>query len=147
VATLVPIASSAPPVPDGIDGPNIERWREIWSSAPWLSVTLDSEAVREYLECIVERDEMRGSITELGMVQEEPIVSTRGQVVGHRQVHHPLLAHLRRLEARIDQARERLGLSPGSRARLGLVEIELRERAGRLTNPKTAWRKPEERTK
>lgn len=143
VVTILPTSSpNAPAVPDDLTGPSVDLWHEIWSSAPWLSPILDRQGVHEYVQAVTERDEMRATIAKDGLVATEPIVSPRGDVVGTRIVEHPLLQHQRRLEARIDGHRERLGLSAGSRARLGLVAMEMQERARRLGNPKVNWKRP-----
>jgi len=137
----LPPPAELPPVPVGLDERGVELWASVWTCAPWLSVDLDAAAVQLYCEQLAERNVLRASLAEHGATLVEPIVAPTGRVVGERLVAHPLLAPLRSLERAIDVTRERLGLSPGSRVRLGLAEAELAARAKSLRDAKLQWRK------
>jgi hypothetical protein len=56
-------------------------------------------------------------------VLAEPIVSPKGDVVGERRYAHPLLAELHRRDGTIGLLRDRLGLTPMARARLGQAVV------------------------
>jgi hypothetical protein len=83
-------------------------------------------------ETLDERERWREALDQLGPLQTEPIVTPVGAVVGERTVLNPAEAALRRCERQIDTLRTALGLTPASRARLGLQHLAVVERAERI---------------
>lgn len=85
-----------------------------------LLAPVDEMAVVRFCELVDERERVRREIRD-HLTITEPIVSPRGDVVGERIVAHPLLRELRAIDKALDAGQAALGLTPASRARLGLA--------------------------
>lgn len=113
-----------PVVPDGLGGAGEAAWREAWS-CEW-ALTSDARAI-EHLARL--EDERAALLDEIGsdLLLEKVLVSPRGDVVGSERYANPLLRELRRLDSPIQTLRDRLGLSPMARARLGQAVVAIRK--------------------
>jgi len=137
------VRSSVPPVPTGLGKSGAVLWTTVWQASPWLNADLDALSVRQLAEAVEERDSYRAALAAHGALIEEPIVSPTGKVVGTRFVLNPAEAALRRIDKRISDLAESLGMSPHSRARLGLKALEATARADRILASRN---KPKETT-
>jgi hypothetical protein len=75
--------------------------------------------------------ELRAAVDRLGVVLEEPIVTPRGDIAGTRVCVNPAVAALARLSTPLRDLRGLLGMTPMSRARLGIGLLELQEAGDR----------------
>lgn len=125
VLTVVPSRpSTVPEVPEGLGGAGRSAWMEAWS-CEW-ALTSDARSI-EHLARL--EDERVALLETVGadLLLVKVIVSPKGDVVGEEQYANPLLRELRRLDAPIQTLRDRLGLSPMARARLGQAVVQLRK--------------------
>ncbi|MHB8330426.1 MAG: P27 family phage terminase small subunit [Acidimicrobiales bacterium] len=121
---------AVPPVPADLGVSGVALWRTIWAGASWLSV-LDEPAVERFVRLHGERTTY-AEIVAAVPVQEVPIVTPTGAVVGARLEPNPAEAALRRADKAIDSLSAALGLTPASRARLAVAQVEIESRAERL---------------
>jgi len=113
-------ARRAPRAPSGLGADGRKAWTAVMSHAPLLLAALDVVAVERFCRLVDERAALAAEL-ERGYVLEEPLVSPKGEVVGHRLVANPALGELRALDKALDALCDRLGLVPAARARLGLT--------------------------
>lgn len=114
--------NTAPPVPpEGLGPIGATVWRDLWQGLPILAPQLDATTVLRY--CLASEDAVRAreAIDTHGLVISEVVGDARGGALGHRLVINPAEAALRRCDKVLLELGDRLGLSPASRARLGLV--------------------------
>jgi hypothetical protein len=123
--------SSSPPIgdpPEGLRLAGFELWVTVADSAPWLTA-LD----RPTLEALARLEDdaaiYRVALDRDGPIQREPVVTTKGQVVGERLVDHPASKALRRIEASASVLRKQLSIPVVDRTRLGLSVLSLRKKA------------------
>jgi P27 family predicted phage terminase small subunit len=97
-------------------------WTDVWDrfGGSVLDPQLDHLTVRRLCELADLRAVAHAVLLKTPLL-EEPIVSPSGAVVGNRVVANPLSAVMRAYDKEIDQLSDRIGASPGARARLGLV--------------------------
>jgi P27 family predicted phage terminase small subunit len=88
---------------------------------PVLQPTLDRHIVTRYCEAAEDAIRARVEISRRGLVIDEVIPDPRGGVAGYRPVLNPAEGALRRADRVLTELGDRLGLSPASRARLGLT--------------------------
>ena len=110
-----------PPVPEHLGVVGTAIWDDIWRWLPILSPALDGHSVQRYCEAADDASRARAEIAGRGLVIDEVILDPRGGPGGTRAVLNPAEAALRRADKVLDGLGDRLGLSPASRARLGLV--------------------------
>lgn len=102
-------------------------WCGAWA-CPWAHVS-DGLAIRTLAELESERERLRADLDRDGTTLKRPVVSpATGNVIGSELYAHPGLAHLRRLDACVQPLRRELGLTPLSRARLGLSVVTLQSK-------------------
>jgi phage terminase small subunit len=77
--------------------------------------------LERFCRLTVERQQYQTALDALGLVLEEAQITPTGAVVGQRIVLNPLIPALRAIDRALDSVSDRLGLSPVSRARLGLT--------------------------
>jgi hypothetical protein len=123
-AAVVPAEpSKLPAAPDGLGEPGRAVWDEL-GALDWTA-TSDTGSALRLAQLEDERAVLAETLKATGPLLAEPIVTPRGDIVGERQVANPLMRELRRLDAEILKLRDRFGLLPLSRARLGIAVMEL----------------------
>jgi hypothetical protein len=85
-----------------------------------LSANVDVLAVERFARLADERQRVEAEL-DRGVLLAEPLISPRGDVVGHRLVENPSYGLLRAIDKELDALSDRLGLTPAARARLGLT--------------------------
>jgi hypothetical protein len=99
-----------------------ERGRAVFEQAhalAWISES-DWPAIDHLARLEDQWQTFAAALTEHGPLLEEPIVTPKGEVVGTRLVPNPAEVMLRRLEVQISALRDRLGMVPMAKARLGI---------------------------
>jgi P27 family predicted phage terminase small subunit len=125
---LPSITPSVPPVPDDLGVVGKAIWQDLWSGLVILSPKIEGHTVRRYCEAADDAAAARAEISARGVVLDELIGDARGGVLGHRAIVNPAILALKNSERTMTELADRLGLSPSSRARLGLT-ISLAELA------------------
>jgi len=124
-AALLLVAQPDPPPPPPTSLGELGRaaWLDVWEGLPVgvLDAKADYLTVARLCEAADDREAARAAVVELGPLLDEPIVTPKGDVVGTRKVANPAAEMVRKLDKVIDDASDRLGLSPAARARLGLT--------------------------
>lgn len=123
-STLHP--SRLPALPEGLGSAGAATWKHAWG-VPWAALS-DRPAIENLCQLEDERAMLRAALDAHGAMLAKPIVSPKGDVVGEELYVNPVVRDLRRTDAAILALRDRLGLSPLNRARLGVAVIELEER-------------------
>lgn len=115
----LPAATSLrPEMPTNLLDAGIRAWDDYWADPVSAAFTgADSELVREYVRAVSRRDDYQAKL------DAEPL--TKGSQ--DQWVVSPWAKLLAREDALIQNARDRLGLSPKSRAALGLAIAEARK--------------------
>lgn len=121
----------APPVPPSTLG---ERGRDVWGSvwaegAAWLTPA-DESLVRRVAELGDEIAAAREALLTEGVILRKPLISPKGDVVGEEPIANPAARMLRDATSQLAVLAGALGLSPASRARLGLTAARARRLAG-----------------
>jgi hypothetical protein len=121
--------SPAPEPPDGLGEAGVSTWLECWS-LPWTAAA-DFGAILTLARLEDERSQMAAEVAEHGMLLRKVLTSARGDIVGEEFYPNPLIREMRRVDTALSSLRDRLGLTPLYRARLGLalVELEAKENA------------------
>jgi len=104
-----------------------ERGRAVFECAhalAWISES-DWPAI-EHLARLEDQWTTLAAAFKRGPLLKEPIVTPRGEVVGTRLVPNPAEAMLRRLDVQIMALRDRLGMVPLAKARLGIQVATVR---------------------
>jgi P27 family predicted phage terminase small subunit len=110
---VLPSADGPPIPPIPLNDVGRRAWDELWSSVPWLSET-DARAVAR-LCVLYERHAMLVAQVD----RDGPL--THG--IRNQPRPNPLLATLSALETEIRLLEQQAGLTPASRAALGMVEV------------------------
>jgi P27 family predicted phage terminase small subunit len=90
------------------------HWERIWQT-PWMLPDYDVAVVTRICEMYEDREAMRARLAQLGLT----FASTTGVVHVN-----PIIDKLARLDAELRKLEAELGLTPASRARLGLTEVK-----------------------
>jgi P27 family predicted phage terminase small subunit len=114
----------APEAPADLGETGLAVWRECWA-CEW-SHRQDRSAIEHLCRLEDERAELLAAVEAAGLLLSKPVVTPRGDVVGEELYANPLLRELRRLDGPIVTLRDRLGVAPMARARLGQAVVELR---------------------
>lgn len=114
--TIVP-----PPVPDGLGVVAAAIWNNVWQALPILSPKLDHHSVLRYCEASEDAVRARAEVEKRGLIIDEPMADPRGGILGYKAVLNPAEAAQRRADKVVTELGDRLGLTPASRARLGLI--------------------------
>jgi P27 family predicted phage terminase small subunit len=115
---VVVLASSAevPNAPGSLGDAGREAWDRLWTAGQsWLSLSTDADVLTRLCEAHDERDAMRDQIGQDGFM----VLGSQGQVRPH-----PLLAHVRALEAQMTRWEIECGFTPASRSKLGYAEVK-----------------------
>ena len=120
--------SDAPKAPAGLRAAGKAVWLEAWE-APWLDPTVDFASVAELARLEDEIAALRATLRRDGHTVRVPVVTPRGDVVGERVEANPAEQMARRAGKAIADLRKSLGLTPESRARLGLTHLIARQKA------------------
>jgi P27 family predicted phage terminase small subunit len=133
VVTLAAVANIPPPPPSLLeDGRAV--WDRLWTAAQgWLSPQTDGDVLTRLCEAHDERAAMRAQLAEDGFM----VTGSQGQPRPH-----PLLAHLRALEAQMTKWESLCGFTPSDRSRLGYAEVK---KASKLDQLLAARAKPAKR--
>lgn len=120
----------APKPPRGLRAPGKAAWELVWgdSGASWLA-DIDRPLVERFVQVVDEMARYRAALAKHGAVVEEPIVSPTGLVVGTRLAANPAGKLLKDAGNELQGLAAALGLSPQSRARLGLTAARARRTA------------------
>lgn len=118
------------PAPVGLGVAGFATWGEV-AECPWVGAP-DRGMVELLAELADERERLRAEVHERGLALERPVQTATGKVVGSELYGNPLLKELRRVEDGELKLRDRLGLSPQARARLGLVTATAASVAAKL---------------
>ena len=121
VAIFQSVNTDPPPVPDALGAIGSVIWRDVWAALPILSPRLDHSSVLRYCEAAEDAARARAEVDERGLLIDEPMADPRGGILGYKAVLNPAEMALRRADKVLLELGDRLGLSPASRARLGLV--------------------------
>lgn len=115
VVTLVAVAS-VPHPPDSLGDAGKLVWDRLWTAGQaWLSMTTDADVLTRLCEAHDEREAMRDQIAVDGYM----VSGSQGQPRPH-----PLLAHLRALEAQMTRWEIECGFTPAARSKLGYAEVK-----------------------
>lgn len=115
---VVVLAATAtvPNTPDSLGDTGTEVWDRLWTAGQaWLSLTTDADVLTRLCEAHDEREAMRDQIAQDGYM----VAGSQGQPRPH-----PLLAHLRALEAQMTRWEIECGFTPAARSRLGYAEVK-----------------------
>lgn len=115
---VVVLASAAevPPAPGSLGEAGRSAWDRLWTAGQaWLSMTTDLDVLTRLCEGHDEREAMRDQIGQDGFM----VLGSQGQVRPH-----PLLSHVRALEAQMTRWEIECGFSPASRSKLGYAEVK-----------------------
>jgi hypothetical protein len=136
VLASTPHPITTPPPPDHLAAAGRVAWLTAWQ-LPWTQEG-DVGAVLHLAELTDEREALSLAISTDGLVLSEPIVTPKGEVVGTRQVSHPLLREVRRIDALLVTLRGSLGAAPMPRARLGQRVVETAAVASKVDDARRA---------
>jgi P27 family predicted phage terminase small subunit len=96
-------------------------WADLWPSLPVLSPRIDRHSVTRYCEAADDSAAARLEISAHGVVLHEVLGDAKGGSLGTRAALNPAILALKNSERTMTELADRLGLSPASRARLGLT--------------------------
>lgn len=113
-------AQVIPEVPTSLRETGEQLWARLWASVPWLAAEADRQLVEELCCLADELVSYRAALAEHGALLIEPVVTTRGEVVGERKVANPAEAMARRAGRQMESIWDSIGLTPASRTRLGV---------------------------
>ncbi len=118
-----------------------EYGRALWDltvdlASEWLTA-LDAPALASLCRLEDEHALCREAIEAHGIVTEEAITTTRGEVVGSRLVVNPASVAARKIEASQSVLRKQLNLPLADRARLGRKVLSLRKAAAEAESRNT----------
>lgn len=114
---VVLAASNSPPrAPKSLGDNGREVWERLWvAGQAWLSIETDADVLTRLCESHDEREAMRDQIAQDGYMVEGSVGQLRP---------HPLLAHLRALEAQMTRWESECGFTPAARSKLGYAEVK-----------------------
>ena len=128
-ATL-PAVADIPPAPETLGSIGRVVWERLWSAGKgWLSITTDVDLLTRLCQAHDERDAMRQQIAADGLM----VLGSQGQLRPH-----PLLAHLRALEAQMTRWEGLCGFTPSDRSRLGYAEVRTASKLDELIARRSA---------
>lgn len=107
--------------PGGLGKVGRAVWRDL-HDLKWAQIS-DGKALQRLAELEDERALLTDALNEHGPVLEKPVMTARGDVVGSELYANPAIRELRRLDVQILELLRGFGLTPMSRARLGLAVV------------------------
>lgn len=122
--------TDVPTAPDHLGAAGIAIWTAAWET-PW---TCDSDAAAIEALAVLEDELVRFQVqvdTD-GLTHERILQSARGDILGASLEAHPLLVEIRRGRTLANNLRRELGMTPTSRARLGVTVLEGEEKKSAL---------------
>jgi P27 family predicted phage terminase small subunit len=115
------IPSIIPDPPEHLGPTGRAIWADLWPSLPVLSPRIDRHSVERYCEAADDAAAARLEISARGVVLDEVLGDAKGGSLGTRAALNPAVLALKNSERTMTELADRLGLSPASRARLGLT--------------------------
>jgi phage terminase small subunit len=85
----------------------------------WHQQRSGTVTVRRFCELCDERAAVRMEL-DRGVLLEEAVATSKGEVIGVRVVANPACGMLRSIDKALDALADRLGVNPASRSRMGL---------------------------
>jgi P27 family predicted phage terminase small subunit len=123
-------SASVPPVPKSLGDKGRAVWDRLWTAGQaWLSVATDVDVLIRLCEAHDEREAMREQIALDGYMVDGSVGQLRP---------HPLLAHLRALEAQMTRWEIECGFTPAARSKLGYAEVKRASKMDELLARRTA---------
>ena len=122
--------SEPPTPPRGLRAPGKAVWRLVWLEAGVWLADADRPIVERLARLVDELALYHAALVKHGAVIEELLVSPRGEVVGTKRVANPAVKMLHDAGVELNNLASAIGLSPASRARLGLKAPRGRRAAG-----------------
>lgn len=123
---------AVPKPPTGLKAKGKQAWTCIWQDAgPWLT-PMDAPGVELVCRLFDEANGYDAVLKREGMFFQRPIVTPRGDVVGHEPYPHPATDAKRKLETSVARLVAEYALSPQSRAKLGLVQVQAQSKLEEL---------------
>jgi hypothetical protein len=127
-AEVVPVPATrhpwpVPEAPTDLAEAGLAVWADAWA-LPWTAAA-DRGAILNLCRLEDERALLKAALDEHGAMLSKPVVTPKGDVVGQESYANPVLRELRRVDVAVLALRDRLGLTPLYRARLGLALVEL----------------------
>jgi len=115
VVTLA-AAAAIPPAPSSLGDAGRRVWDRLWTAGQaWLSLSTDADVLTRLCEAHDERDAIRDQIAQDGLM----VLGSMGQ-----SRPHPLLSHVRALEAQMTRWEIECGFTPAARSKLGYAEVK-----------------------
>lgn len=109
-------AASVPRPPESLGDTGRAVWERLWTAGQaWLSTSTDLYVLTRLCESHDEREAMREQLAQDGYM----IPGSMGQMRPH-----PLLAHVRALEAQMTKWEQECGFTPAARSKLGYAEVK-----------------------
>lgn len=109
-------SASVPPSPSSLGDTGRMVWDRLWTAGQaWLSVQTDADVLTRLCEAHDEREAMREQIAQDGYM----VLGSQGQPRPH-----PLIMHLRSLEAQMTRWEIECGFTPAARSKLGYAEVK-----------------------
>lgn len=115
---VVTLAASAtvPVAPGSLGDAGRRAWDRLWTAGQaWLSLSTDADVLTRLCEAHDERDAIRDQIAQDGLM----VLGSQGQ-----SRPHPLLSHVRALEAQMTRWEIECGFTPAARSKLGYAEVK-----------------------
>ena len=112
--------SEQPKPPRGLRAPGKAAWALVWTEAAGWLADADRPIVERLARLVDELAIYHAALVKHGAVIEELLVSPRGDVVGSKRVANPAVKMLHDAGVELNNLAAAIGLSPASRARLGL---------------------------
>jgi hypothetical protein len=131
--------TTIPDAPSDLGAAGRECWRSLWLAPQMLTGDAGAIAAASRLED--EAAVLRATVQEHGPLLSRPVTTSRGEVVGSESYANPAIRELRRVEQASLALMRELGLSPWSRARLGLAVVEVQEKTSWLDDLRERRRK------
>jgi P27 family predicted phage terminase small subunit len=110
-------------------------WAALWAAPQVMNG--DATTIGQLCRLEDQAAALRVELEKDGSILRQPIVSSKGEIVGEQHVPHPSLRELRRIGVEAIALCKELGLSPQARARLGLTVIDVETKADALDKLRT----------
>lgn len=115
LAPAAPLSQAAPAPPSHLKRVGLDVWALVWDYGVKVYQPADALLITRYAELQQRRADMLGHLERDGFFE----VGSQGQ-----RIQHPAARILSDIESKLVPLEDRLGLSPESRARLGIATAE-----------------------